>query len=55
MFVYVVHPVAILSAVCCVICSLLMFVSDANGDHMLKSVGDKDAALCNIIFELALC
>ena len=29
----VVHPVAIHSAVICVICSLLMFVSDASGDH----------------------
>ena len=26
----VVHPVAVLSAVVCIICSLLMFVSDAN-------------------------
>ena len=34
-FVSVVHPVAILSAVFCVICSLLMFVSDASGDHMV--------------------
>ena len=33
-FVSVVHPVAILSAVFCVICSLLMFVCDAKGDHM---------------------
>ena len=33
-FVSVVHPVAILSVVCYVICSLLMFVSDARGDHM---------------------
>ena len=33
-FVYVVHPVAILSAVFCVICSLLMCVSDASGDHV---------------------
>ena len=32
-FVSVVHPVAILGAVFCVICSLLMFVSDASGDH----------------------
>ena len=32
----VVHPVAILSAVFCVICSLLMFVSDAIGDHMVE-------------------
>ena len=30
-------PVAILSAVCCVICSLLMFVSDAIGDHMVET------------------
>ena len=33
MFVVVVHPVAILSVVFCVICSLLMFVSDASGDQ----------------------
>ena len=33
----VVHPVAILSAVFCVICSLLMFVSDASGDHMVET------------------
>ena len=32
-FVSVVHPVAILSAVFCIICSLLMVVSDASGDH----------------------
>ena len=37
MFVSVVHPVAILSAVFCVICSLLMFVSDASSDHMVKT------------------
>ena len=29
----VVHPVAILSAVCCVTYSLLMFASNATGDH----------------------
>ena len=33
----VVHPVAILSAVFCVICSLLMFVSVASGDHMVET------------------
>ena len=33
----VVHPVAILSALFCVICSLLMFVSDACGDHMMET------------------
>ena len=36
-FVSVVHPVAILSAVICVICSLLMFVSDASADHMVET------------------
>ena len=36
-FVSVIHPVAILSAVFCVICSLLMFVSDANGDNMVET------------------
>ena len=36
-FVFVVHPVAILSVVFCVICSLLMFVSDASGDHMVET------------------
>ena len=36
-FVSVVHPVAILSVVFCVICSLLMFVSDASGDHMVET------------------
>ena len=37
MFVSVVHPVAILSAVFCVVCSLLMFVSDAIGDHVVET------------------
>ena len=36
-FVSLVHPVAILSAVFCVICSVLMFVSDASGDHMVET------------------
>ena len=36
-FVSVVHAVAILSAVFCVICSLLMFVSDASSDHMVET------------------
>ena len=35
--VFVVHPVAILSAVFCVIYSVLMFVSDASGDHTLET------------------
>ena len=37
MFVSVVHPVAILSVVFCVICSLLIFVSDASGDHTAET------------------
>ena len=37
MYMSVVHLVAILSAVFCVICSLLMFVSDAIGDHMVET------------------
>ena len=36
-FVYVMHPVAILNAVFCVICSLLMFVSHASSDHMVET------------------
>ena len=36
-FMSVVHPVAILSAVFCVICRLLMFVPDASGDHMVET------------------
>ena len=36
-FVSVVHPVAILCAVFCVICSLLMFVSDPSGDHVVET------------------
>ena len=39
MLVYVVQPVAILSAVFCVICSsLLVFVSSVSGGHMVKNV-----------------
>ena len=37
MSVSVVHTVAILSAVFCVICSLLKFVSDASGDQMVET------------------
>ena len=36
-FVSVVHPVAILSAVFCVICSLFMLVSDASGENMVET------------------
>ena len=37
LFVSVVHQVAIMSAVFCVICSLLKFVSGAIGDHMVET------------------
>ena len=36
-FVSVVHPVAILSVVFCVVCSLLMFMSYSSGDHMVET------------------
>ena len=29
-----VHPVSVLNAAFCIICSLLMLVEDARGDHM---------------------
>ena len=32
-----VHPVAILSVMFCVICSLLIFVFDASGDHIVET------------------
>ena len=34
MFVYCVHPVAVLNAAFCMTCSLLILVEDARGDHM---------------------
>ena len=37
MLVSDVPPVAILSAVFCVICSLVVLVSDASGDHMVET------------------
>ena len=37
MLVSCVHPVAILRAVFCTICSLSMFVSDALGDHIVEA------------------
>ena len=35
--VSVVYPVAILNTVFCVICSLLIFVSDTSGDHIVET------------------
>ena len=37
MLVSCVHPVAILRAVFCIICSLSMLCSDALGDHMVEA------------------
>ena len=37
MLVSCVHPVAILRAVVCTICSLSMFVSDALSDYMVEA------------------
>ena len=44
-FVSVVHPVVILSGVFCVICSLLMYVSDATGDHMVETYSSMGLAM----------
>ena len=45
MCVSVVHTVAILSAVFCVICSLLMFVYDASGDYMMETYSSMDLVM----------
>ena len=37
MFVSCVHPVAVLNAIFCMTCSLLMLVEDERGDHMEKA------------------
>ena len=37
MLVSIVHPVTILSAPFCVICSLLLFESDTSGNHMVET------------------
>ena len=43
--VSVVHPVAILNAVFCIICSLLMCVSDVSGDHMVETYSSMGLAM----------
>ena len=40
MFVSCVHPVAVLNAVFCMTCSLLMLVEDAIGDHTVEAPND---------------
>ena len=62
MFVSCVHPVAVLNAVLCMTCSLLMLVEDARGDHMEEAysraglinclVGNHD---CLLLFTPACC
>ena len=37
MFVFCVHPVAVISAAFCMTCSLLMLVKNAKGDHMKEA------------------
>ena len=44
-FVSVVHPVAILSAVFCVIYSVLIFVSDASDDNILETYSIMDLVM----------
>ena len=48
MFVSCVHPVAVLNAVFCMTCSLLMLVEDARSDHMKEaySRAGQITALC---------
>ena len=41
----VVYTVAILSAVFCVICCLLVFVSEASSDHMLETYSSMDLVM----------
>ena len=53
-FVPFVHPVAILSAVFCVICSLLMFVSGAGGVVMALYVARK-VSFCLPHVEISMC
>ena len=57
MLVSCVHPVAILRAVFCTICSLSMLVSDALGDHMMEAYSSTClvmalyvASMCSLCF-----
>ena len=47
--VSVVHPFAILSAVFCDICSLLIFVSDASGDHIVETYSSMGLVDINVL------
>ena len=43
------HPVAILRAVFCTICSLYMFVSDALGDHMVEAYSSTGLVVASMV------
>ena len=53
-FVSVVHPVAILSAAFCVIRCLLMFVSDAIGDHMVETYSSMSLVMALYLARIVL-
>ena len=42
MFVFCVHPVAVLNTAFCMTCSLLMLVKDAIGDHTEEAYHTKE-------------
>ena len=49
MLVSCVHPVAILRAVFCTICSLSMFVSDTLGDHMVEAYSSMGLVVASMV------
>ena len=53
--VCVVHPVAILSAVFCVICSLVMFLSDASGYHMVETYSSMGLVMALYVAMIVSC
>ena len=56
MLVSYVHPVAILRAVFCTICSLSMFVSDALGDHRVKAYSSTGLVMASYVASMvSLC
>ena len=46
---YVVQPTEVLSAMFCGICSLLMFVSDTSGDHMVETYSSMSLVILGIV------
>ena len=53
MLVSCVHPVAILRAVFCTICSLSMFVSDALGDNMVEAYSSTGLVMALYVASMA--